>query len=53
MFLKQEKTLTVVICKEFHSHQCHNFIQFFPELNYSSETTADPQQRFLCTTLND
>jgi hypothetical protein len=34
MFLKQEETLTVVICKEFHSHQCHNFIQFFSELNF-------------------
>jgi hypothetical protein len=23
----------VVICKEFNSRQCHNFIQFFSELN--------------------
>jgi len=33
MFLKQEEILTVVICKEFHSHKCHNFIQVFSELN--------------------
>jgi len=35
MFLKWEENLTVVICKAFHSRQCHNFIQFFSKLNCS------------------
>jgi len=48
MFLKQEGNLTVVICKEFHFCQCHNFIQCFSELNcpHLKLLLIDNQQRF-------